>query len=250
MRRTLRPLVAALLVGAAVSSVALAAAITAPRKAELAADAVLIGTGLGREWFLGGFSDLYPEGRSGKEYWTITDRGPNLDGGVGGTPCARGTKVYPVPTFAPEIVRIGVKDDVLKVKERIPLSFAAGPAVGTSVRPAPKNEPAVDTSCNALGTTPRGVDSEGIVVDPRDGSFWVADEYLPSILHVRKDGRVLTRIVPVGTESSAQGAGARVVSGFPETVGINFRPNRGFEGIAISEDGRTLYTALQSPMEY
>jgi hypothetical protein len=250
MRRTLRPLTGALLVAAVVSSVALAAAITAPSKAELAADAVPIGSGLGREWFLGGFSDLYPEGASGKEYWTITDRGPNLDGGVDGTPCDRGTKVYPVPTFSPEIVRIGLKDGTIKIKERIPLSFATGPAVGTSVRPVPKNERSLDASCQWLGTTPRGVDSEGVVVDPRDGSFWVADEYLPSILHVRADGRVLTRIVPAGTETSAQGAGAVVVGGFPETIGVNFRPNRGFEGVAISPDGRTLYTALQSPMDY
>ena len=62
---------------------AIAAAITAPAKAELAADEIPIGSGLGRDWFLGGFSDLYPEGASGKEFWTITDRGPNLDGGVG-----------------------------------------------------------------------------------------------------------------------------------------------------------------------
>lgn len=250
MRRTSRALAGAALAAAVVSAVAVAAAITAPHKAELAADAVPIGEGLGREWFLGGFSDLYPKGASGKEYWTVTDRGPNLDGGVDGTPCERGTKVYPVPTFAPEIVRIGVKDDALKVKERIPLSFATGPAVGTSVRPAPKNERSLDERCQWLGTTPRGVDSEGLVVDPRDGSFWIADEYLPSILHVRRDGRVRTRIVPAGTEGSAQGAGALVVGGFPETVGVNFRPNRGFEGVAISPDGRTLYTALQSPMDY
>lgn len=250
MRRTPRTLGGALLAAAVVASVALGAAITAPSKAELDADAVPIGAGLGREWFLGGFSDLYPEGASGKEYWTITDRGPNLDGGIDGTPCDRGTKVYPIATFAPEIVRIGVKDGTIKVKERIPLSFATGSAVGTSVRPTPKNERAVDEHCVPLGTTPRGVDSEGVVVDPRDGSFWVADEYLPSILHVRRDGRVLTRIVPAGTEGSAQGAGAVVVGGFPETVGVNFRSNRGFEGVAISPDGGTLYTALQSPMDY
>jgi hypothetical protein len=250
MRRTTRALLCALLVAVVAAGAAIAAAITAPRKAELAVNAVPIGMGLGREWFLGGFSDLYPEGASGKEYWTITDRGPNLDGGVGGTPCAAGTKVYPLPAFTPQIVRIGGKDDGLKVKARLPLSFASGPAVGTSVRAVPKNELAVDGNCASLGTTPRGVDAEGLVVDPRDGSFWIADEYLPSILHVRYDGRVLTRVVPAGTEGSAQGAGAAVVGAFPATVGLNFRPNRGFEGIAISSDGRTLYTALQSPMDY
>jgi hypothetical protein len=69
-------------------------------------------------------------------------------------------------------------------------------------------------------------------------------------MHVTAEGRVVTRLVPVGRESVAADSGASIVGAFPETVGVNFRPNRGFEGIAISLDGRTLYTALQSPMEY
>ena len=250
MRTTTRVVAAAVAVAAVITGTAVAAAITAPDRAELPPDAISIGSGLGREWHLGGFSDLFPEGASGKEFWTITDRGPNLDGGVGGAPCATGTKVYAVPSFAPEIVRIGLKDDTIHVKQRIPLAFASGPAVGYSVRPVPKNEASLDGTCRPLGTSPRGIDSEGLVVDPRDGSFWIADEYLPSILHVSAEGTVLTRIVPTGTEAAVTGSGATIVPGFPETIGVNFRPNRGFEGIAISDDGQTLYTALQSPMEY
>lgn len=250
MGRTTRVVVAAVCAAAVVTGVAVAAAIIAPAKAELAPDAISIGSGLGRTWHLGGFSDLYPEGSSGKEFWTITDRGPNLDGGVGTAPCSTGTKVYPLPAFAPEIVRIGVKDDAIKIKERIPLRFSSGPAVGYSVRPTPKNEASLDSACQSLGTSPRGIDSEGLVVDPRDGSFWIADEYLPSVMHVMRDGTVVTRVVPTGTQGTLAGSGANVVTPFPETIGTNFRPNRGFEGIAISPDGETLYTALQSPMDY
>ena len=240
----------AVAMGVVATGIAVAAAVEPPSRAELRPDAIPIGTGLGRSWHLGGFSDLYPEGASGKEFWTVTDRGPNYDGGVGGIPCATGTKVYPVPGFTPEIVRIGLKDDEIKVKDRIPLRFGSGAAVGFSVRPVGRNEVSLDAACNPLGTSPRGIDSEGLVVDPRDGSFWLADEYLPSVLHVASDGTVLARLVPAGTEGSVAGTGATVVTAFPETVGTNFRPNRGFEGIAISPDGRTLYTALQSPMEY
>ena len=146
-----------------------------------------IGSGLGRAWHLGGFSDLFPEGSSGKEFWSLTDRGPNLDEGVGNT-CTEDGKVYPLPGFTPEIVRLGVKDEELRVKDRTPLTFAGGPAVGYSVRPAPKNEASFDENCASLGTSPRGIDSEGLVVDSRDRSFWIADEYLPR-RHARQAGR-------------------------------------------------------------
>jgi hypothetical protein len=37
------------------------------------------GDAAGRHWFLGGFSALAPIGASGKDYWTVSDRGPNDD---------------------------------------------------------------------------------------------------------------------------------------------------------------------------
>jgi Esterase-like activity of phytase len=255
--RTTR-IVGACVAGAAViAGAALAAAIVAPAKAELAADAIPIGTGMGRTWHLGGFSDLYPNGMSGKEFTSITDRGPNFDAGAAGTPAAAcpqstpvGTKVYPLPGFTPEILQLGVKDDELVVKERTALRFPNGPAVGFSVRPGGRNEISVDGTCASLGTSPFGIDSEGIVEDPRDGSFWIADEYLPSLMHVLQNGTVVNRIVPIGTQASVAGTGAAVIGAFPATIGTNFRTNRGFEGIAISPDGTTLYAGLQSPMDY
>jgi hypothetical protein len=49
---------------------------------------------------------------------------------------------------------------------------------------------------------PYGLDTEGIAVDPRDGSFWLGDEYRPSLVHVAPDGTLLNRIVPQGTARS------------------------------------------------
>ena len=255
MGRTTGIVAAGIAAAAVVTGVAVGAAIVAPAKAELAADAIPIGSGLGRDWHLGGFSDLYPKGMSGKEFTSITDRGPNFDAGTGAAAaCPQttpvGTKVYPLPGFTPEILHLGIKDDELRVKQRIALSFPNGPAVGFSVRSGGRNEISVDGSCASLGTSPYGIDSEGIVEDPRDGSFWIADEYLPSVMRVTQDGTVVNRVVPLGTESSATGTGAAVIGAFPQTIGTNFRTNRGFEGIAISPDGKTLYTALQSPMDY
>ncbi|MFN8222431.1 MAG: esterase-like activity of phytase family protein [Gaiellales bacterium] len=242
--------VSAIVVGAlVVSAVAVATVVIPPKQATLAADRIPLGEGLGRTWYLGGFSGLAPITRAGDEYWTITDRGPNLDEGQGNT-CVEDGKVYPLPGFAPEIVRVAVSGAELKVVKRIPLKFSTGPAVGYSVRPAPKNEASFGPACELLGTSPRGIDSEGLVVDKRNGGFWIADEYLPSIMHVTDSGKVDLRIVPVGTASFVDGAGAKIVEGFPAGIGQWFRPNRGFEGIAISGDGKSVYTALQSPMEY
>lgn len=242
--------VPAIVVGAFVLvAVAVAAVVTPPKTATLSAEKISIGEGLGRAWYLGGFSGLTPISQGGDEYWTITDRGPNLDEGQGNT-CVADGKVYPLPGFAPEIVRVGVAGSELKVLQRIPLKFATGPAVGYSVRPAPKNEASFGPACEPLGTSPRGIDSEGVVVDKRNGGFWIADEYLPSLMHVTGNGKVDVRIVPVGTAAMVEGAGAKIVEGFPAGIGQWFRPNRGFEGIAISGDGKSVYTALQSPMEY
>ena len=111
---------------------------------------------------------------------------------------------------------------------------------GGRVKAEPPANPA-DCADN-LGTTKYGVDSEGVVVDPRDGSFWVPDEYVPSVLHVAPDGDVLGRFVPTGYESLVDDV-------FPEVVGQRFRGNRGFEVIVLSPEGTELYTALQSPLQ-
>ena len=122
-----------------------------------------------------------------------------------------------------------ISGDRLQVQEQIPLRFGSTAATGLPVRVDSKNEPArgiaagppanpADCADN-LGTTKYGVDSEGVVVDPRDGSFWVPDEYVPSVLHVAPDGDVLGRFVPTGYESLVD---APVVDDvFPEVVGQN-----------------------------
>jgi hypothetical protein len=97
---------------------------------------------------------------------------------------------------------------------------------------------------------PLGVafDPEGIVVDPRTGHFLVSDEYGPSLYEINGAGQVvdtyrtpanlLPRDAATGTPNFASDAG--------NTAGK--RTNRGFEGLAISPDGRHAYAMLQSAM--
>lgn len=78
----------------------MAARIDPPQKATLPAEgpgAIPIGTDRNdNTWYLGGFSDLAPIGASGKEYWTLTDRGPNRDGTCSINGAVTAVKVYPL----------------------------------------------------------------------------------------------------------------------------------------------------------
>jgi hypothetical protein len=240
MRKHALALVAALALLVSVTT-AVAATTAFSTEARLAYDAVPIGGGS----YLGGFSDLYPIGNSGLQYLTLTDRGPNED-----ISCRPGftDKTFAVPSFAPEIIRLVAVAGKLVPVQRIQMKVNGVPITGLSARTDRNEKPYGPGGCSdELPYDPNGVDSEGIVIDPRDSSFWIADEYLPSVLHVSKRGEILSRIVPAGLAYSPPGVS--VVAAFPAIVGSNFRPNRGFEGIAISPDGKSLYTLLQSAMQ-
>lgn len=241
---------------------------------------IAIGTdAAGRQWYLGGFSGLYPIGSSGNEYWTLTDRGANDDSNQADTGVPRycdpipspNGKVIFLPGFVPRLIKIGLSQDRIKVQEQVLLHAGATPASGKP-NLAPFDEPAYrQTSpaktCEALVADPLGVDTEGVAVDPRDGSFWVADEYRPSVIHVGSDGEIVSRLVPAdllaetpvdslatptlltATKYAETVAGRFAVEPVFPAIINGFRKNRGFEGIAISPDGRWLYTMLQSPMD-
>jgi hypothetical protein len=82
-----------------------------------------------------------------------------------------------------------------------------------------------------------------------DGSFWVGDEYGPSLLRVAADGAVLARWVPRGTESLFAGADYPIIGALP-AIAARRQINRGFEALALSADGAWLYLAFQSPLAH
>ncbi|MEX1651584.1 esterase-like activity of phytase family protein [Streptomyces pseudovenezuelae] len=189
---------------------------------------------------LGGIgSDISATGRKG-EFWTVTDRGPNGQIKVGGTK----RRTFPVPGFDPAIVRIRVTGDTVKVLDAIPITTSSGAAVtGLSNQRGRDEAPYDYNALTALSYNPNGLDTEGIARS-QDGSFWLVDEYGPSLVHVSARGQVLTRYVPKGLNLT--GADYPVVEALPSVL-LHRKVNRGFEGLAQLPGG-DLVLAVQSPL--
>ena len=173
----------------------------------------------------------------------MTDRGPN------GNP---GKRTFVAPKFTPEILHVRANSDSLTILSALPILDASGlPVTGLPNVETFDETPFDFNGTNIIGLNPNGLDTEGIV-RTRDQSFWLVDEYSPSLVHVNRDGRILDRFVPVDSRLASVQATSpnyRVKKYLPKI--LNFRrQNRGFEGISITPDEKTLFVSMQSPLEY
>ncbi len=202
------------------------------------------------------------------EFYTITDRGPNLacneskqvldienfckdDNGR----LDEEGKIFPVPSFTPTIYKFnidvggvfGTKYEIiesitLKDRDDNPISGLPNPLQVTTT------ENAYDKNGNKLDFDPEGVDTEAIV-KLSNGTFWLAEEYGPSLIHVAANGRILERIVPAGVEADLASANYRIIGALPAI--LKKRPlNRGIESLAVSPDEDFLYFMMESPLAY
>ncbi len=189
---------------------------------------------------LGGIgSDLFPAGRPG-EFWTVTDRGPNGQIKIDGV----NRRTFPVPGFDPAIVKVKVAGSKLQVLNAIPITTRSGaPVTGLSNQASRDEIPYTYDASTRLELNPNGLDTEGIV-RAHDGTFWLVDEYSPSLVHVSARGNVLARYVPKGL--SLTGADYPVIEALP-SIFLTRKGNRGFEGLAQLPGG-DLVLAVQSPL--
>jgi hypothetical protein len=149
-----------------------------------------------------------------------------------------------VPGFDPAIVKIKVSGDTVKVLDALPITTSSGkPVTGLSNQAGRDEAPYSYDAQTPLAYNPNGVDTEGIVRSA-DGSFWLIDEYGPSLIHVSARGKVLTRYVPKGLNLT--GADYPVVEALPAVL-LHRKVNRGFEGLAQLPGG-DLVMAVQSPL--
>ena len=125
-----------------------------------------------------------------------------------------------------------------------------------AVRPAMHGLP--DLPIGPDGHIP--LDDEGVVL-PGDGTIWVSDEYGPYVYHYEHDGELIEVIRPpdafIPKRLNAQSQPVENFSADSPPIGVTYNPdpgnpvsgrqnNQGFEGLAISPDGNTLFVLLQS----
>ncbi|MFN2219273.1 MAG: esterase-like activity of phytase family protein [Anaerolineae bacterium] len=243
-----------------------------------------------------------------KVFYTASDRGPNIKcEDSGGAPVdiypfcgmmdASGTfqpdddgKIFPDPEFDPTIYKftlvLGKFTMVPVVIQEIPLKDQDGNSIGglsNDLPDRPKNLNEVTKDDESVPNTENGysneaqrlpfnqnsLDTEGLAQLP-DGSFWVGEEYAPSIVHIDADGHVLERVVPndsgvmnpiTNKSMSVCDALSGTIDTALDTVPTNYpincslpdildlrSLNRGIEDLTVSPDGKTLYFGMQSPL--
>lgn len=217
-----------------------------------------IGTFQGIKFREGGFSGLFPiPNTGGKEFWTLSDRGVNVDCGSANLATCRPTydKLYSFPTYAPKIHRIRIQGDSVQILQSITIKRPNGTGATGIINPTGFGSTATelastDTVMNCANFLTKtaakdiwGIDSEGIIVDA-DGNFWICEEGGPTIWKVSPNGVVIRRYTPYANLAGAQNEDVQIDTCF------KFRKNnRGFENIAITPNGK-IYAMIQSPLLY
>lgn len=171
---------------------------------------------------------------SGGAWYFLTDRGPNVD-----LP-TEDHKLFAAPGYAPTIGEFRWRGGSLEAVRRVALHLPDGRPL--SGLPAPKGlgasgEVAHGVDGAELAPDSNGVDTEGLVALP-DGSFWVSEEYGPTLLHVGPDGGLRERVGPFA------GPGRRLPA-----VLASRRSNRGMEGLALVPGTATLAGLMQGPLD-
>src|SRR5262249_22734198 len=207
---------------------------------------------LGNGINMGGFSALthLPDDPA-SVFYTITDRGPNGSVKVNGV----SQTAFQIPTFTPTILKIMVDGDTIDILQEIPLKLPQGtdPITGTQFISGISNfagldEAPYDTAGHPLPYDPYGLDTEGIAYDHRTDTFWLSEEYRPSVVEVSRDGTILRRLVPHGEASLfANAPNIPVLDTLPAIFAKRVQ-NKGLEGVAVTPNGKYLYAAMQGPL--
>jgi len=194
------------------------------------------------------------KGEEKNTVYVLTDRGVNIKCKdsldiTGEKICDKG-KIFPFPDFTPSILKLKIDADKNEatILETISLKDTTGKDISGLSNPLSNfAEEAYDIHGDVMDKDPNGLDTEAMV-RLSDGSFWLTDEYAPSLIHVAKDGKIITRLVPAGLESELLGSSYTVEGKLPAILAKR-HANRGIESLALSPDEKSLYFIMQSPLD-
>ena len=191
-------------------------------------------------------------------FYTLTDRGPNVKCkdseavigiaefcGAGNS----GDKIFPLPDYTPRIYKIKLNEDfTTEILDVIELKDANGQPISGLTNPltATDTEQAFGPDGAQIAFDPNGLDTESIAA-LGDGSFWISDEYAPSLVHVAADGTIIERVVPASVAADLSDAGYPVRGLLPDVLKKR-KLNRGIESVAVAPDESALYFMMQSPL--
>jgi hypothetical protein len=109
------------------------------------------------------------------------------------------------------------------------------------------------TVSGTASTLGRSLDPEGLVKAP-SGNYFVADEYGPRVAEFKADGTWLrdlstpSNLQPRNLSGQLEYVLGRRTSTVPNGVATGRQDNRGFEGLAITPDGKNLVGIMQDPL--
>ena len=169
---------------------------------------------------VGFFSDLYYDNNR-NQWWGVSDRGP------GGGTLNYETRVQ---RFTVDIAANGAISN-FAIAETVLFKDAGQPMNGLAPSPS-----------NTLG---RSLDPEGFVVLPKSGNFLVSDEYGPAVREFDRSGNLLRTFVTPANLVPRTAAGVDYTAAAAALVSGR-ESNRGFEGLAVSPDGKYAYAVLQN----
>ena len=190
----------------------------------------------------GFFSDLYYDPVR-EEWWALSDRGPG--GGVLDYSTRVQRFTLDVHPATGRISKFRVKETIKFTDPKGLLSAPTNPAVGDRKALNGLNPLGLNGNVGLLG---RSFDPEGLVIDPRSCRFLVSDEYGPSVYEFSRTGTLVRVFQTPGNLVPKVSGAVNYVADRDGGQNAGRQDNRGFEGLAITPDGKKLYAVLQDPL--
>ena len=184
----------------------------------------------------------------------LTDRGPSRK-----IETADGKqRVFLNPSFVPTVLVFEISGCLLdeshgelkKLKANLQSQFSLQTPRGKVITGRSNGLEGDDSIANPSGEEllapdVNGIDPEGCAL-LADGTFWLCEEYRPSLLCCEPNGMVIKRFIPEGVKLPL--SDIQIVENLPAHYAKR-RANRGFESLALSPDESTIWALMQSPVD-